>query len=691
MSTVPPALGPADRRLVSLAVLRAHWSDGQSYIDTFLPFVLECVRLDGRHAVPLPDIKARIKEVFGIAMPVAAVETVLHRAGARTYGVLKRGCFEPTIEKLGEFDSRPARASVSREQNALIEAFQEHCSSQHQQLLSREEAEEALIGFVEEHASGILATAHGQPLSRREGGQELEYIVADFIAAVLEREPGLAAYLERLVVGSMLAAALFTPDLTNVERSFEGVDVFFDTPTLIDALGQAGDVPQKAQLESLRLVGSVGGRLCCFEHTVAEIEAVINYAADALRGGVRRATPAGSVEEYALREQLSADDLESAARQVRTRLARMGVSIIAEPAHEESLTINEAEAEELMKDAVKYPRTPSIRFDLDSLTATYRLRRGAFQYQLENCVAIFATPNLPLVPISRKVFPHRKNAIPVAISLADLVTLAWLKQPRVAPELPKLRIAADCFAAIRPSEALIARYSAEADKLQQRGEISEQDVHELRYDVESRAIMTRRTLGVVSNVTPETIHETLEERHEQIRREARAAAEQEARQARHDLKATQELTESETTKLQSQVEKLEAQTDRSRRREERQIHDRAMRGANWLTWPLFIFVFVVSWLVTIATVPVIDGIVPNSLQVSALIDSLPQWLFWPAAAIAVGVPAVVLTLNLGWGVSVKGMVAPVQSRVARHLEARYRRRSIFEHSDEPEADPVAKS
>jgi hypothetical protein len=674
-----------ERRLATLAVLRAHWEDKQSYVDTFLPFVLECARLDGRAAIPLNELNQAVLNEFGISMPIAALEALLKRAtdmkrGGRPYGTLRRRCFEPNRPELPEFDSRSSRVSALREQAALLDRLQKYASEDHQYELDRRAAEEALIGFIEQHASTILSAAHGSVLWRRSDGRELEYVLGSFIAAVLDHEPEMASYLERLVVGTMIASALYAQDITEIERSFEGVEVYLDTPTLIDALGHAGDPPKRAQMESLRLIAAVGGRLHCFEHTVAEMESVLFAAADAVRNGRRdRPAPAGSVEEYALQNEIPAADLEKAARQVRARLVRQGIKVNPAPPHVDSLTIDEVAAQEMMRESVKYPREQTLRYDLDSVTAVYRTRSGVHQYQLEKCIAIFATPNVPLVHTARRFLPSRRDAVPVAMSLADLVTLAWLKQPRVAPELPKLRIAADCFAAVRPSEALIARYSAEADALRKKGAITDEDVHELRYDVEARRILTRRVHGEAKNVTPEILRETLEERHQQIRVEARAGAEREAREARAELvgeRERREAAESERDELQTRVGSLEATTTAAREAEDRGIVRRAARRARLLTLPLFVFVFFACVIVAVVTFPFVGDHLQTKIGLAWLNDHA-GWLFWPSAAIAVGTALLVAILNIGWGISVRSLLAPVERRVASALERRYRRDRIF--------------
>jgi len=47
-----------DRTIVSLALLKAQWELNQhDYLDTFAPFVVECLRLSEYMAVSLPQLK----------------------------------------------------------------------------------------------------------------------------------------------------------------------------------------------------------------------------------------------------------------------------------------------------------------------------------------------------------------------------------------------------------------------------------------------------------------------------------------------------------------------------------------------------------------------------------------------------------------------------------------------------------
>jgi hypothetical protein len=84
---------------------------------------------------------------------------------------------------------------------------------------------------------------------------------------------------------------------------------------------------------------------------------------------------------------------------------------------------------------------------------------------------------------------------PLAVLDHHLATVAWLKRPLQAPDLPRKQIIADCYAALRPEGRLWARYLEEIEALRQRGELSNDHFVALRYSVDARRALMDTTLG----------------------------------------------------------------------------------------------------------------------------------------------------------------------------------------------------
>jgi hypothetical protein len=94
--------------------------------------------------------------------------------------------------------------------------------------------------------------------------------------------------------------------------------------------------------------------------------------------------------------------------------------------------------------------------------------------------------------------------------LSDLVTLAWLKIPREAPNLPRLRLAADAFAAARPSVELIGRLTDILVSLRSEGAVSETDLYELRYGTEAHVVLMHKVHIEERSLDAPTVVEILE-------------------------------------------------------------------------------------------------------------------------------------------------------------------------------------
>jgi hypothetical protein len=215
-------------------------------------------------------------------------------------------------------------------------------------------------------------------------------------------------------------------------------------------LGYAGKEIAQPALELLGLVRELGARLACFDHTVTELQGVLGGIANGLRNPRRRAALTLSrVEEHFVREGLGPSDIEVFLNTVERDLRTLGINVRPTPRYEEHLGVDEPALEDLLQAEVGYQNQNARRHDLDALTAIWRLRHGQAQRRLETCRAIFVTTNAPLVRAARRFFAAGYDGFtwPLAVLDHDLATVAWLKRPLQAPDLPRKQIIADCYAA----------------------------------------------------------------------------------------------------------------------------------------------------------------------------------------------------------------------------------------------------
>ena len=170
--------------------------------------------------------------------------------------------------------------------------------------------------------------------------------------------------------------------------------------------------------------------------------------------------------EYFARAGYRTSDVELEIARLDKKLSVLRIKIKPKPAYEERLNINEVLLETTLKKEVGYQKPETLKVDIDSVAAVYRLRQGRFPPHLETCSAIFVTTNHTLAYASSLYFRKAEGsnsieAVPHCISDHVLTTLLWLKKPLSAPDLPRKRIIADCYAALNPPDSLWRRFLTE--------------------------------------------------------------------------------------------------------------------------------------------------------------------------------------------------------------------------------------
>jgi hypothetical protein len=576
---------------------------------------------------------------------------------------------------LAEDGLQRQRRDALRQQAALADKLCQFASREYRRDLAREEAEQALLAHAEELALPLLRTMLGAaPFEPAPQDQDDRYIVSAFIADLVERDPEGFEYLDTVVKGSMLASSLYLGDLGTVDQRFQQVTLYLDTPFLLNALGYAGKETAQPALELLGLVRELGARLACFDHTVTELQGVLGGIATGLRNPHRRAALTLSrVEEHFVREGLGPSDIEVFMNTVERDLLMLGINVRPTPPYEEHLGVDEPALEGLLQVEVGYQNQHARQHDLDALTGVWRLRHGQAQRRLETCRAIFVTTNAPLVRAARRFFAAGCDGFtwPLAVLDHDLATVAWLKRPLQAPDLPRKQIIADCYAALRPEGRLWARYLEEIEKLRQRGELSNDHFVALRYSVDARRALMDATLGDPEAISGTTMHAVLTATLDSIKSpllEQLAAREAAQEATEHEAQAAAgraDTAEQQATQALQQV----AQTNAALRAfQQAQVGRAKRKAARWARRVELLAFAVLAVLVAGSAF----ASVASSIPLPGIV--IPASLRWPGRILFIGllvVGAILSAVSLMTGWSVKSGVSGLKNRLIARLEAHY--------------------
>lgn len=575
----------ATELLTTLALINVNWEvDRRSYLDNFVPFLLEAIRDPKVHGWSEAEAQAQLERTFGLAVPTKVVGSLLRRAARRGLAVRDNNRYVLTTEGRGDglTPVAAARADCRRQQRNLACALATMVAARFGLQWTVEEAEEALASYIEQHAVPLLAAStRGVSIQPLEVPLGTEYIVSIFVAEIAERDPEQFKYLDQMVKGSMLASALYVSVQGDVNRRFSNTTLYLDAPVCLKALGFEGSEAEIAARQVISMAIRQGAIVACFEHSVKEMVGVLDSAKTALTTGARRTDELG-VLAHLRASGCTPSDVELIIERIEQRIGSLGLRVEATPPYRDHLGVDEVALEEELQKKVGYLHHPSLLTDLNSLTAIHRLRQGRSPRQLERCRAILVTDNDRMSAVGRSFFDRNEHQWPVVIMENDLAALVWVKEPQSFPDLPRAQVIADCYAALSPSRALWQKVSQEIDRLQARGAITEDDVAILRYSHEASTAIMNATLGEPTRVTGPTIREALahakdmasepvaRERDDALTR-ARAAEVEGAtlESARQALMGDLQIAQGEAGEKSLQIADLTAQLEALQRKEAR--------------------------------------------------------------------------------------------------------------------------
>jgi hypothetical protein len=526
VAAAPVARSVSTRVIGSLAILKANWDVLQrDYIENFVPFVAEVLRIAPQPEVSLPEIQRSTADKFGLRIPQGALKTILHRCAQQGLIKQQNKIYIRNDQALNSLCFPLDQADALRRHGALVDKLIRFCKERYQAEWTSEDADAALLEYLEERSPAILAAAvEGNPLPAPTATvQNAEFLVNAFIHHLSTTDPEGFAFLETIVKGCMLANVLIFPEIGKVQRRFERVEVYFDTGFVLGALGLEGQSRQDACRELLSLLYAQRARLVIFEHTRDEVIGVLDAAANNLRRG--RKPSHMEFFEYLAGKEYKPSDIELVIAKLGDSLQSLRISVKRRPGQTYALGLDEKKLEATIDEEIQYRNERGRLFDLDSLTAIHRLRHGSSYTDVESCVAIFVTPNANLIRAAKKFFDsqYERKTVPLAIREDVLTTIVWLKEPMSAPDLPRKMIVSDCFAAMKPPDRLWKVYLEEINKLNNRGSISENDYVLLRHSIEARRALMDFTLGSPEGFTEGTITEVLAFAQNAIRAESAEA------------------------------------------------------------------------------------------------------------------------------------------------------------------------
>lgn len=663
--------GSLSRGLIGYAVLRANFNyQAPSYVDNFSPYVLDSLCRTHPVAADEATVAEAVRENFGFTIPDRVVGTLLRRAVKRGKVLAVDGEYVlagDAVQTLPDISAEAAQ--FGRQQQEVVAKFLDFVSGfapDHLHLI-QQDPEKHLTHFVEKHAAPLLS--HALRGKRRSLDADdvtgPDFLVNAFISHLGEKDSVAFGYIVDLVKGAILAAVVEL-GTGQLKRRLHDLNFVLDTPILLKALGFQGAAQQRAVIQTIQLAKEHSAQVVCFPHTIKEVDGVLDSVVPVLRSRGARSGALREVDAHFLDKGSTAADIEIERGNLRTSIQRLGIREVPTPDTHYQYGLDEAALDDLLEKVVHYRSATTRRYDVETLSAVHRLRKGSSPAEFERCRWVLVTDNGKVVRAARKV--DERHEWPLAMADADMAALLWVRSPAVSEDLPRNQLLATVYSGMQPGGHLWAKYLDEIERLQVSGRVNDDDALLLRARPEARAALMTVTLGADS-VDEESIAAVLARVRDdlerplktelvgaELARETALNLAAEAQEQRRVEAASREQFEQQVSTLKQQVDALHEE----RKAQTASVSERAQRRARRMVGAV---------VYTVGALLVLGG---------AVHFVAPDWVRGSGRLATACLIAAAIVAALGlWrhiaGGSARDWSKKVEAPLARSLERRYRR------------------
>ncbi|MDL2285512.1 hypothetical protein LJB93_02065 [Desulfovibrio sp. OttesenSCG-928-F07] len=498
------SFGMFKNTLISLAVIRTLANSEKNFLDFIVPFAYEAAQ-NISSPFNCTDICKYIADNFGLRIPERTIELTIKkimRKGFITKQDKKYNFIEVQTKGLCILQHAESARLIIDEVISNIKLFAEEKTGKE---YSDEQIIDAIIHFLSLFSVDCLKFYHQQSVLpvqeiRKENWQVI--LISAYITAQQKLGKNTLDKFMIVAYGHMLTTSLLCPDLKEATKAYNGVRFFFDTSNIIESLGLDGTLAQESAKLLFKQIKGLGGKICCFTHTVDEIKHVIHSSANF----INKDSGVGGIVQEARRQGVEAADLISFAETIEDNIDASGIEIVASPSYIKDFQIDEKKFEAYLDKSLKYKNINAKHIDINSIRCVFALRKNERAITIEKTKAIFVTKNTNFAQAACEYSFDIENVIlsPV-IDSYTLANIAWLKSPMDAPLLPAKELIAFSYAALRPDETFWKSVISQAEKLQSSGEISATQLQIIRGSVEVQEHIITSTLGDEDKISKETI------------------------------------------------------------------------------------------------------------------------------------------------------------------------------------------
>lgn len=565
--------------IFSLAYLQyMHEVLGKDIIDCYVPLFCKCIIKDGVTEVDVQKLKDSMSSLYGISnLTSGAIDTILNRMASSNYSILTKnnGRFYVNGDKLAEYEVKLRKDDrIKEEFDSLVSDISEY-SKRFDNKFSREEVEEGLFKFLDNHGIDLLSgngpIVYNTIIQRQE--KRLAYVISRFMVDNNRDGGNGIDILNRLAKGYAITKLVCFKDLSKFSGRLNGVTVFIDTPFFYNLLGANDKANQESSEELMSILKRNGANFAIFNHNLNEVHSCFNDAIDRLRSGNYDIRRSSRLLSMAVAENYTAIQLENMYNKIESIKSKWDIMVHDAPESKRGYSEIDANClKTIITDSYTNNRSRHIfhhemnmiENDVDSISYIYRIRGNETVQNLKGCKAILLTTNHVISSASHDSRINSLNhRIPVCVTDVFLSTILWTNNPSESENLNRKILLCECYNNIQLDDLLLARYLDDIKKKRLDADITENQYLTLTTSSLAKQLLGEKTqndINAYTDRTPNEILQILDQEHkdeiERVEKQGEQRLKDEQAKSKKELNDLQEQHRKEITEKDTKIENL---------------------------------------------------------------------------------------------------------------------------------------
>ena len=428
--------------LHNYALIKTLYDQGDDYIDSFWPLVLEV--LPENTSKDITTIKSEILKKFQLDIPIHLLKTIIGRAKKKRYLNIKpagpsQSVYQISDDGIEYLTKLEGEDEVERRMGALIESIRIFFTER-KLSVSVEKTQSLLTTFIENNLKSLIeflnpSISGMDNVYRTHFVKEEEMALIDYMKEAQEHMPDEYQTIRDMVYGSIISALLYTKGSSELSeicsKNFNKSAVFLDTNIVFSLLDLHNPEQNEATKELISLLKEFKFSLKVFDFTVDEMSYVISgYLQESNK--YPTTLKIDSIYSLLKRKGWESSNVKEFLIHIEEIIENLGIEIC----HYSGVDLKryQSENENLRGVLANYkPMNPltSLNHDLAAIDKVRALRKKSVRY-IEDAEFLFLTSNTALQKFDVIELGHRdKGTITEVILDRLLANILWLKKPSI--------------------------------------------------------------------------------------------------------------------------------------------------------------------------------------------------------------------------------------------------------------------